>query len=489
MTITPIGFVIIPLSLAIFLVWPRLLVPWAIVVSVFEAASLINLGEGDSSIGIQPFFFVVALIALRFVPQYLTGRFGFVQGHPVLSLFRPLMLFAFWGAVSAFVLPFLFANVAVNIPHGGMDTVPLPLHWSLSNAAQAGYLTLDCVFILYTTWLARDHREMEADIRAFRSAGIIAVTIGMYQLVAHNTGLPFPKEFFNSNEAWGQLLDEKIAGTWRLSSTFTEPSAAGGFFAVWSSFLLFTVADRATARRLDWLLLCAGIAMLLLTTSSTGYLVTAIVLSMFILQQVLRLIVQGRMSPRVVIVCVVIGIGAIGAIAFLPNFDRLLEEVFFKKAESISAKNRTATQWQALMITRQSSGLGVGLGSNRPSGMLFYILSDLGVPGLLLFAYCLYVTFSLIGTSIQPRLRCAAARGYLKGSASAFVVTLFTMIISGADVTTPLIWITWSLVTGVMGHACASSQQRPIIAALGSCVRRPFGLVENAHPGYKAVQA
>jgi hypothetical protein len=483
MTITPIGFVIIPLSLIIFLVWPRLLVPWAIIVSVFEAASVINVGGGESGIGIQPFFFVVVLITLRFLPQYLNGRFGFVRGDPLLRLFRPLIFFAVWGVASAFVLPFLFANVPVNIPHGGMDRSPLPLHWSLSNAAQAGYLILDCVFIMYATWLARDHREMEANIRAFRSAGMIVVAVGVYQLVAHNTGLPFPKEFFNSNEAWGQLLDEKIAGTWRLSATYTEPSAAGGFFAAWSSFLLLIVSERTVARRLDWLLLCAGMSMLLLTTSSTGYFVTVVVLSVFALQQMVRLIVLGRTNPRVLIVCVVIGMGTIGAIAFLPNLDRLLQEVLINKSASPSASNRTATQWQSLTITGQSFGLGVGLGSNRPSGLLFYVLSDLGFPGLLLFLYCIYVTFSLIGTSTRLRLRCSAARGYVTASAWAFGVTLFTMVISGADVTAPQTWIIWSLLTGVLEHACASSQQRSTVPDLAACVSQPFGMVETARFG------
>ena len=301
----------------------------------------------------------------------------------------------------------------------------LPLQWSVSNAAQAGYLILDCVFLMYATWLARDHREMEANIRAFRYAGIVAAAVGTYQLIAHKAGLPYPKDFFNSNEAWAQLLTEKIAGTWRLSATYTEPSAAGGFFAAWSSFLLFIVADPTTARRSDWLLLCTGIAMLLLTTSSTGYVVLAIVLSIFVLQQVVRLVVRGRISPRVAIVCAVIGVGALGALAFLPDFDRLLREVLLQKSESISAKDRTATQWQALSIIGQTSGLGVGLGSNRPSGMVFYILSNLGVPGVALFAYCLYVTLILSRSAVQPLLHCTHIGGYLRGSTWAFAVTLF----------------------------------------------------------------
>ena len=247
MTITPIGLIIIPLSLAIFLARPSFLVPWAILVSVFQAASVINVG-GSFPVGIAPFFFVLVLVAIRFIPQYLTGRFSFSQDDPVLTLLRPLTVFGLWGIASAFVLPLLFANVTVNTPRAGMDSAAVALHWSMSNAAQAGYLLLDCIFLLNITKFASEHRGIEAIVWAFRWAGVIALTIGAYQLLAHNTGLPYPAHFFDSNETWAQLGTEKIAGTWRLSSTFTEPSVAGGFFAAWSVFMLVTAADRATAR-------------------------------------------------------------------------------------------------------------------------------------------------------------------------------------------------------------------------------------------------
>jgi len=482
MTITPIGFVIIPLSVAIFFVRPGLLVSWAIVVSVFQAASVINVG-GDSLIGISPFFFVLILIAARFIPLYVTGKCGFARGEPILNVLRPLTLLTLWGIVSSFVLPFVFANLAVNTPHGGMDTAALPLHWSVSNAAQAAYLSLECVFILYATSLARGHSAMEKSMRAFRIAGLIAVLIGVYQLIAHKAGLFYPKELFNSNEAWAQLVTQKIAGIWRLSATFTEPSAAGSFFAAWSCFLLFVVADRTTARWSDWLLLCAGIAMLLLTTSSTGYVVLGIMLSMFVLQHMLGLITRGSMSPRVGIICLVIGLGTLGAIAVLPDFGRLLREVLLQKTESISGKNRAATQWESLIVTNESWGLGVGLGSNRPSGMLFYVLSNLGVPGLLLFAYCLYVTLFMARMLLQPLRRCGFVRGYVRGSAGAFIVTLLALSISGAELTTPQLWITWSLVMGVMQHACATPQQAAETFDVRPCIIGPILLVDAVGSG------
>jgi len=481
MTITPIGFIIIPLSLAIFVARPGFLVPWAILVSVFQAASVINVG-GSFPVGIAPFFFVLVLIALRFIPQYLTGRFWFSQDDPVVTLFRPLTVFGLWGIASAFVLPLLFANVTVNTPRAGMDSAALPLHWSMSNAAQAGYLLLDCLFLINVTKFASGHRGIEAIVWAFRWSGVIALTVGVYQLLAHNTGLPYPMHFFDSNETWAQLGTEKIAGTWRLSSTFTEPSVAGGFFAAWSVFMLVTAADRATARRLDLLLLSAGLAMLVLTTSSTGYVAAAVVFSMAILQQIHTLLVRGRINIRALIAGFAVAFAVVGALAFVPAFDRLLQEVLFQKIDSVSGRDRTATQWQSLSIASESMGLGVGLGSNRPSGMLFYIFSNLGFPGLLLFSYCIYVTFVLVRHSNRPDLNCVTARGHLRSAGWTLAITLLAMIVSGAEVTMPQFWIAWSLTVGAIAHVSESLKRQPAVST-GRQVSRLVVLRQTVSPG------
>jgi hypothetical protein len=466
MTITPIGFILIPLSLIIFLVRPGFLVPWAILVSVFQAASVINIGGGGSfPVGIAPFFFVVVLIAVRFVPQYLNGRFWFSPDDPILNLFRPLTVFGLWGIASAFVLPILFANVTVNNPRAGMDTAMLPLHWSMSNAAQAGYLLLDFIFLLNVTKFASGHRGMETIVWAFRWAGIIALAVGAYQLVAHGASLPYPEKFFDSNEAYRQLGTEKIAGTWRLSSTFTEPSVAGAFFAAWSVFMLVTVADGAAARPMDSLLLSAGLAMLVFTTSSTGYVTAVIVFAMAVLQQLRTLLMRGRISIRALLVGVVIAFAIVGAIAFIPAFDRLLQEVLFQKVDSVSGRDRAATQWQSLTVAGESAWLGVGLGSNRPSGMLFYVFSNLGIPGLLLFAYCMYITFVLVRHSIRPEMNCATVRGHLRAAAWSLAVTLLAMTISGAEITIPMFWIAWALTVGAIAHASESLKRQPVVSA------------------------
>ena len=60
----------------------------------------------------------------------------------------------------------------------------------------------------------------------------------------------------------------------------------------------------------------------------------------------------------------------------LPNFHRVLYDVIWQKSQSLRVATwRTAVH--ALHLALETVGLGVGLGSNRPSGLLFYILSNM----------------------------------------------------------------------------------------------------------------
>src|SRR5258708_33164212 len=122
MSITPIGLIIIPVSLFIFYFRPKALISWAIIVSAFQAASVVNVG-GGFAIGVSPYFFVVILVAIRFTAACLQGRLGFKQGDMALDITRPLLLLAAWGVVSALLLPHLFAGMYVDTPRLGMDPV------------------------------------------------------------------------------------------------------------------------------------------------------------------------------------------------------------------------------------------------------------------------------------------------------------------------------------------------------------------------------
>ena len=192
MAITSIGFILIPVSLVIFCFRPKFLVSWAVIVSAFQAASVINIG-GGFAIGISPYFFVVSLVAVRFATDGLQGRIGFKRGDMALEITRPLLMLTLWGVASAFLLPHLFAGVHVDTPRLGMDPVSTtPLEWSMSNAAQAGYLILNTAFVIYVMWRCNESSYVDQLASAFVWSGAIAAAVGAYQLLAHILGFRFP---------------------------------------------------------------------------------------------------------------------------------------------------------------------------------------------------------------------------------------------------------------------------------------------------------
>lgn len=454
MSITAIGFVIIPISFAIFFAAPYQLLPWAIAVSVLQAASILNVG-GAFPIGVTPFFFVTILICLRFGPLWLSGRLGFGGDEYIRAYLCPLLLFALWGLVSCFLLPSFFAGTPVDSPRAGMDADAMaPLHWSLSNAAQGAYLGLSCIFVIYVVWESIDRLQLERCIAAFRWSGAFAAGVGAYQLAAHVTGLPFPTTFFNSNLAWAQLTNQTIGGAWRISATFTEPSAAGSYFVMWTSLLLVSTIDNEKATWSEWLLLLSGLAMLALTTSTTGYITGAVVLLLLFGKQMSHLLVGGVIGRRVMLVIVILTFIFTLGILLLPHAGQVLREAIWEKSQSGSGSHRTATAMHALYLVPQTFGLGAGLGSNRPSGMLFYLVSNLGIPGLLLFINMLYVSRALaiqaagsIECGLVPAIR---AHGW------AFIAILLAMIISGADITSSQLWVPWAIFLGACRYAYLS---------------------------------
>jgi hypothetical protein len=459
MTITSIGFILIPVSLIIFCFRPKFLVSWAVIVSAFQAASVFNIG-GGFAIGISPYFFVVSLVAIRFAADCLQGRLGFKRGDMALEVTRPLLMLMLWGVASAFLLPHLFAGVHVDTPRLGMDPVSTtPLEWSMSNAAQAGYLVLNSVFVIYVMWRCDDSAYVDQLTSAFVWSGAIAAAIGAYQLSAHILGFRFPAEIFNSNAGWQQLVSQKVAGAWRVSATFNEPSSAGIFFAAWTTYLLFLTIDRPTATGVRWFLLWCGIVMLILTTSTTGYLTSFILIALLTSGELFSLVIKGNINEKLLFTFAAIATAVGAAVLFIPDFHQLLSDILWYKSQSHSGQERSSTILVALDVVMQSLGLGVGLGSNRPSGMLFYILSNIGIPGSILIVGLITATRRVVVRAMCNLSDSSTkVRSYTKSAAWALVMYCVAMCIAGADISSPQLWILWSLLLGFARYSLEGSR-------------------------------
>jgi hypothetical protein len=485
MYVTPIGLVLIPASLVIFFFRPDSLGPWAIVVSAFQAASVVNI-DGGFPIGVTPYFFVLILIATRFLPLWLSNKCGFGRSDIAIGMTKPLLILTVWAIASAFLLPWLFAGVGVDTPRGGMDSPETtPLRWSMSNAAQAGYVTLDAIFVLYLLWHSRISGYFERLIRALVADGLIAASIGAYQYVAHYSGLPYPKDFFNSNPGWRQLVNQVLPGVWRLNATFSEPSAAGAFFAVWSTLLLFLATKDRTSGKWAWPLFMMGVVMVFLTTSTTGYLAGGFVIALYIWKEFTRIFVTGKISPRILFSFLVMA-GAVGAaFVFIPNFHDMLAKILWQKGQSQSSHDRTATIWEALRITSETYGMGAGLGSNRPSGMLFYVASNLGIPGLLLFTLTVGAVYQALRLALRSSSTTARAPAYLGAMGWAAAIELITMASAGGDMSGSLMWVCIGIAATGSRAVWLSIQSVPTPIELPeSCRIRSVGELVILHEEY-----
>src|SRR5215469_4716906 len=200
MEIPPSGLILIPLTLGIYC-FSSHLAEWAIFSSVLQGAALVNIG-GSFTIGLSPYFFVVVLIASRVIPQWATGRIRFFRDEPVALHVRTLAIFIIWCIFSAFALPVLFDGLPVDSPWLGVDQgyyIQSPLHWSPSNAGQAGYMILNFVMVMCLLQSVLRPGRLQRLVSVFSWSGVFVAAVGTYQIFCHRLGLPFPSWLFNSN--------------------------------------------------------------------------------------------------------------------------------------------------------------------------------------------------------------------------------------------------------------------------------------------------
>ena len=278
-SISIFGFVFLPIALLVFFFRPAYLVALLVFSSVFAAASVIDVTTGDSVFGLQPYYFVAALVAIRALPVFLAQERLRHSLFPSLrKTLQPLTRFWKWGVLSAIALPLIFHGMRVIDPRSESGDAAAafafwgetrPLHLSFGNLGQAVYLSLNFIAIVYVLRPHRDRSEAFSALWALQAGVFIVGVIAFLQSVLAWKGWEFPYSFFNGNPAYAQAFEAELEDVRRVSSTFTEASTAGGFLSAGALGLL---AMRLSGKpvRLSFIFLAIG--GLILTTATTGYL-------------------------------------------------------------------------------------------------------------------------------------------------------------------------------------------------------------------------
>ena len=404
---TPIGVLFLIASVYFFFQKNDKLFALVIFSALFHAASVIGLKEA----GIEPYYVVGALFALQ----------GVVRGKTGLNLSNSfkgkwwMILFGVIAILSAFTLPFVFAGVPVYEQHVGIDDGLLyrpPLHFANSNMTHSLALLLDILVVLGAAEHFRGKSSAKASYRFtfYFLAGIVFV-----QFVCSLIGLQFPYSFFQNHAAFGmQSVETGDLGS-RFPGTFTESSGAGEVLTG------FTVGFLAEYLKFGRSLVPAlvGLAMIFLVRS-TGALVTiALVLMLLVSSQpIFRWPFHINVSRlKRIWLFVAIGCVVVAAVILSPLRDSLVA-MTLEKGETGSFVNRLSADIYAFQLLVRTKGIGVGMGSNRPSSLITSLLSTVGVLGLIVF---LLAYFKLLSNSSRnyPELWWAGLALFLNMATSA----------------------------------------------------------------------
>lgn len=316
-----------------------------------------------------------------------------------LSFGRPgfwLMLVLFYGLLSAYFMPRLFAGQIFVFPVRTTGYSEL-LEPGTSNLTQSVYLFGDFVcFILFYTYATTPGAR-----RILGSAALMTVMLNLVfavlDLVTYYTNTAVILSFIR-NASYGLLTEVELAGSKRLVGSFAEASSFGsmtlGFFAFTGKLWLLGIRPRLT-------LVLAGLSLccVLLSKSSTGYIGLAAIVGIAYLQSMIGALRRQLNHQSMWLLAGITIVLPILVIAIVLNDETfayvqdLLDQLLFNKLGSGSGIERSSWNRQGLQNFIDTFGFGVGNGSMRTSSFPIAVLGSLGIIGTLIMGLFLISVF------------------------------------------------------------------------------------------------
>ncbi len=390
-----------------------------IIASVFEASSALNIAER----GIQPHY----VIAIFIIARALVNRvFGLCPGSP-LPEGKWLLVFGAVAIFATLAFPVVFSGTPIYDPKIGIDDglfIRPPLRLGLNNAAQAIFVVLH-IATAYAVLRIRFSAPLTRKIYIF--AFYLALVFIFAQSFCSLTGLPYPDSVLRNNPGYGIVSLSVLYRGVRCPGTFTEPSIAGAFIAMYCvGFLAEYLAGKGGAFRVILSLVAIG-----LITSSGALLSLPICLLLLAFHySPVRFpwFIKTRQAKRVAWISFLLVAPVILALAVSAEYRETLLWFTVSKGETGSFVNRTAADLYGLQLFVQTYGLGLGLGSNRASSLVTTLLSCVGLIGTLAFGIFYVKLFANLSEEYA----------WLKWGAFALILN---MCIDISDVTFPILWI------------------------------------------------
>lgn len=435
--ITLIGGVFIAWT-ALAVLFRRQWLVWALSASVpFAATAAVTFGENS----VPPFYIVAAVVSLIAIANLMTSKGR--RKQPALAL---LLAFTVVSLLITFFAPQYFEGMNVLIPREGIDEqvlAPGILQFSTSNIAQVLYLLLGGGVVLYLS------QQKKLSVHALAAGFAVGSLLSSAQLVV---GSAWPSWVFD-NYAGIEYWETAYQGEARLRGIFPEPSYLAVFSLAALCYFIAMVGRGHGKTRAVYLLLTGSAALnVALSYSGTAALGVVVMAGIVLALSAHKFFTgQSKIAPAAMLAGLTVAAAMVFAIG--PTVD-IFNELFADKADSASFSNRSTADVFSLQLMMDTYGIGVGLGSNRPSSMLAMLASCVGVVGTVLFLI-------FLSTVIRGAARNASWRPVVWS----LVALLVAKFIAEPALSTPLLWFTIGLCIYAANEANSGGEEDSIPAA------------------------
>ena len=445
MEITPIGWVMLPVGFSLYWLAPEYLYVLMVFFLPFSATAIVNIGSPDSASGVQASMLFGSLWMLKELPAL--GRPSLRQYWQHLRTpVRQLNLFTLVVIMSLFMPLWINGHVVIESADLG-DSGSAPLQFAGTHITQTIYLIYG---VLLTILVALKNCELPQLIRSIRIFLISAIFVslwGGFQLLCWSFNVDYPAYLFNTSstesaQGYTQIIQE--AGLKRISSVATEPSMFAQSMLIAAVIALFALLSPQPLISKTWDRLAVAIIIggLLISTSTTAYIGLVGVLALYGLGLIYLRIRRGQ---YLLFLLLFVGLLFYAYSGFTPAQD-LFESMIIGKGESYSALARLNSVLLARDYFLQYPILGLGWGSVTSSDLVFKLLSNTGLAGLLFFFLFVATASVRLWQASRTEQRIPADKKLWPVCLlAALVMLIFTNVAGGFAFTYGHLWFVFGL--------------------------------------------
>lgn len=418
MSIEPIGVLTLLIGLISLMLGTGALVHGLAIMAVLGAAAAMLIGAAN----IQPGHVMLVFLAFGALSHRREAAAAIRALHPNEPGFWFACLVAY-GVASAFLMPRVLAGVTEIIPLGitAFDDTgsTVPLGPVSSNVTQSLYLSTTLLCLVVLTAVAATREGFSAVFNALLVCCVANTAFAILDVATYSTGTQELLGFIR-NARYTLHTDSEIAGMKRIVGSYTEASVFArstlGVLGFTGTLWLSGVRPRLTGA-----IAGLSLALIVLSTSSTGLAGAPVMLLLLYAFAIARLVLRnaGRQAAIFALGAPVIGLAIVLLLLLDPEATAkvygYVDLVVLNKASSDSGIERSSWNVVSFQNFLDSWGLGVGLGTARASSFAVALLASVGIPGALFYAVFVFECFLRPRGqpgSLEADIAVAARNGY-----------------------------------------------------------------------------